>query len=206
MHTRLLRAVAALSIAALALLGSTAGPATAASPPTTIEIAYAAFSHPQGEPTTMDLSVSSSDGAVTLDARWTSITCQPTDSGQVCMFAERDVAAATPATFDFSLSLQQATVTADVPYNELRWTCTFSADTESCTDRVPTGSGSTHVDLAWTATGQARTTTFRDEGGQVFVQRIAPAQATGEAFGEVFTLQRNEGSQLGITKLVQPGS
>lgn len=204
MRTRLLRAIAALSIAALALLGSTAGPATASSPPTTIEIAHAAFSNPQGEPTTMDLSVSSSDGAVTLDAQWTSITCQQTDAGRVCMFVERDVVAATPATFDFSL--QQATVTAEVPYDEFQWTCTFTQDSESCTARVPTGSGSTHVDLAWTATGPARTIAFRDEAGRVFVQRIAPAQASGEAFGEVFTLQRNEGSQLSITELVQPGS
>jgi len=100
----------------------------------------------------------------------------------------------------------QASVAADVPYDELQWTCTFNPDTESCTDPVPTGSGGTHVDLAWTATGQARTSTFRDEAGQVFVQRIAPAEATGEAFGEIFAPDRNEGSQLGISQLVQPGS
>jgi hypothetical protein len=40
----------------------------------------------------------------------------------------------------------------------------------------------------------------------VFVQRIAPAEATGEAFGEIFAPERNEGSQLGISQLVQPGS
>ena len=140
-------------------------------------------------------------------ATWTTYSCVDNSSGTQCSYTERDVTGATPTAFDFATSSKlrppsSASVTADVTYEEIQWSCTTTDASHSCTPATPPVSGTTHIDLAWVTVGRTMNSKFTGASGQRYVQHIALASVSGEAFGVSYTPEGSAGSSLGTTVAV----
>ncbi|MCW3844360.1 hypothetical protein ONA70_30150 [Micromonospora yasonensis] len=169
-----------LIIAGVALGASALLPAVPASADSIARSAHALFRN-DADNVGMDLDVvKDDDGRTTIDVEWQDSHCAPTDTAYVCDSVFRTAYGVPVSRFRFSLT-GVTTVEADLAYREVRRHCTFTEETEDCTEVE--AAGTTTVEVAWTATGEPTSSDWTDEQGVRHVEKRSEATVTGTGFG-----------------------
>jgi hypothetical protein len=189
--------------ASIATLLVATAPATADSTPghsalSVHDAAHVWFEDPLGGNHNTMVDLDRTDGQVLLDVEWFDVTCDGTQAPRTCLFTYREAYDVVPTTAE--LSLDRATVTADLTYNELHRTCVYTptdsgAEHQACTD-APRTSGTTTLDLTWTGVGEVTRYEYRDAQGMRHIVWQRNAQASGTAFGERYPVEFSLITQL----------
>ncbi|AGZ38683.1 hypothetical protein [Actinoplanes friuliensis] len=195
----LLRRVVVPIGAALAAAALIATPATAAPAPALFESAHAGFDDPEAA-RTLTVDLERFEGAAQVDVEYWTRSC----AGDTCTTIFRTAYDQTPQRA--KMSLKAASFTATVAYSETIRTCVSTADGEEaeCTD-APATTGTTQVKIAWTGTGEATKSRWRDDEGRLHVTRQKTAAVSGEAFGESFPVDQGIITSLART-LIYPAA
>lgn len=137
------------------------------------------------------------DGATLLDVEWFDRTCDAEAAPRTCTTVGRRAYDVVPTTAD--LSLDSASVTADFSYVEFGEVCDYipvdDGEEGSCTETAPV-SGTTHLELTWTATGEVEHGSYHDSEGRLHVSQRRWAQAWGTAFDDDFPVEESMITQL----------
>ncbi|MFE9653329.1 hypothetical protein [Micromonospora sp. NPDC006431] len=167
-----------LIIAGVALGASALVPAAPASADTVTKYAHALFRN-SDDNVGMDIDVVKAAGQATIDVEWQDSHCAPVDTTYVCDSVSRTAYDVPVTSFSFSVD-GVTTVTADLAYRELRRHCVFTEETEDCTETDD--SGTTTVEVTWTASGKPTRSEWTDEQGVRHVQTQNATAVAGTGF------------------------
>ncbi|GAB2947336.1 hypothetical protein GCM10027280_40070 [Micromonospora polyrhachis] len=170
----------ALTVAGLAV-AATLVPAMPAAADSTSEHAHAGF-RSNDSSVSLDVDVSRINGIVKINAEWADDSCETTDTIRVCNWIFRN-AYDVPVTH-FHFTLEAAAVTAELPYQELRRTCTYHLgedESETCTEQED--SRTTTLRVTWTSVGNPEHSEWTDEAGTRYLTTSAYGTVAGTGFG-----------------------
>ncbi|MEQ4301273.1 hypothetical protein ABNF97_07770 [Plantactinospora sp. B6F1] len=119
------------------------------------------------------------DGSTTIDVEWTDYECAEANGAYVCNHVFRNSHDVPVRRFSFSLT--GATVSASLPYQEIRRTCRILEEQETCTEEYDVGE--TTIQATWTPNTEPTRSTRIDENGRTVVTTSVVTALTGTAYG-----------------------
>ncbi|MGX7676134.1 hypothetical protein [Plantactinospora sp. DSM 117369] len=167
-----------LLVAGITVAASTLIPPAPASADSVLEHAHALFQSNDSH-VSMDVDVTRQDGSTTIDVEWSDHECAETDGAYVCDHVFRN-SHGVPVQ-DFTFSLAGTTVSAQLPYQEIRRHCRTVEEQETCTEEY--GNGETTIEVTWTPNHEPEHSERVDESGRtVLTDRVVTA-LSGTAHG-----------------------
>ncbi|WBB70670.1 hypothetical protein [Micromonospora sp. WMMD812] len=142
-------------------------------------------------------------GATLVDVEWQKSACGLTDGVYACDSVYR-TAYDVPVT-RFTFALTGARLTATVPYRETRRHCEIVNEDEVC-DEPQESTGTTDLQVTWTASGEPTRERRTGEDGTVYVTTSVNTTVAGSGFGSAYDDPASSFGQLARVRTVPPAA